>query len=124
MYQTKIIGDRLFHVKSEGYGDSVELFGVKQQGETPMSLVNIALGSCITMCVQGYFKKHHHLNEVPIEVSSSYEDDHFSLTVAIHHPYNQEESGAILAYIDDYCRVKKLLRDDVKVDISLLKTAE
>lgn len=124
MYQTKIIGDRLFHVTSEGYGDSVELFGVKQQGETPMSLVNIALGSCIAMCVQGYFKKNHHLNEVPIEVSSSYEDNHFSLTVAIHHSYNQEESGAILAYIDDYCSVKKLLRNDIKIDISLLEIVE
>ncbi|MBJ8325880.1 OsmC family protein [Streptococcus pacificus] len=121
MYQTKIIGDRLFHVKSQGYGESVELFSVKQQGETPLSLVLIALGSCIAMCVQGYFKKHHQQIEVPIETDVSYENDHFNLTIAINYPYAQEETDAILAYIDDYCSVKKLLRTDIKVDISLLK---
>ena len=43
MYQTKITGNRLYHTVSKGYGDSVTLFGKTDQGETPMSLLVIAL---------------------------------------------------------------------------------
>ena len=42
MYQTTIKGDKRFHSLSEGYGAPVELFGYTEDGETPMSLVNIA----------------------------------------------------------------------------------
>ena len=52
MYQTTIKGDKRFHSLSEGYGAPVELFGYTDDGETPMSLVNIALASCVTMCLQ------------------------------------------------------------------------
>ena len=44
MYQTTIKGDKRFHSLSEGYGAPVELFGYTEDGETPMSLVNIAFG--------------------------------------------------------------------------------
>ncbi len=47
MYQTTIKGDKRFHSLSEGYGAPVELFGYTEDGETPMSLVNIALASCV-----------------------------------------------------------------------------
>lgn len=57
MYQTKISGDTYFHAQSEGYGKSIELFWETKDGDTPMSLMTIALGSCVTMCLQSYFKK-------------------------------------------------------------------
>ena len=47
MCQTTIKGDKRFHSLSEGYGAPVELFGYTEDGETPMSLVNIALASCV-----------------------------------------------------------------------------
>lgn len=49
MYQITIKGDKRFHSLSEGYGSPVELFGYTEYGETPVSLVNIALASCVTM---------------------------------------------------------------------------
>lgn len=51
MYQTTIKGDKPYHFLSKGYGAPVELFGYTEDGETPMSLVNIALASCVTMCL-------------------------------------------------------------------------
>ena len=41
MYQTTVKGDKRFHSLSEGYGAPVELFGYTDDGETPMSLVNM-----------------------------------------------------------------------------------
>ena len=66
MYQTTIKGDKRFHSLSEGYGAPVELFGYTEDGETPMSLVNIALASCVTMCLQSYFAKYQGIEELAI----------------------------------------------------------
>ncbi|CYU81956.1 OsmC-like protein [Streptococcus suis] len=51
MYQTTVKGEGLFQALSQGYGEPVRAFGVTEQGETPVSLVNIGLAACITMCV-------------------------------------------------------------------------
>lgn len=64
MYQTTIKGDKRFHSLSEGYGAPVELFGYTEDGETPMSLVNIALASCVTMCLQSYFAKYQGIEDL------------------------------------------------------------
>ena len=37
---------------------SVELFGYTENGMTPMSWVNIALATCVTMCLQSYFSNY------------------------------------------------------------------
>ena len=106
MYQTTIKGDKRFHSLSEGYGAPVELFGYTEDGETPMSLVNIALASCVTMCLQSYFAKYQGIEEL-----------------AIHLPEDLilEKEQELLAFVDDFCRVKKLFREDIQVDISLAK---
>ena len=44
-----------------------------------MSLVNIALASCVTMCLQSYFAKYQGIEELAIQVDSNYEEDHFTL---------------------------------------------
>ena len=97
MYQTTIKGDKRYHSFSEGYGAPVELFGYTEDGETPMSWVNIALAFCITMCLTSYFKLKIHLPE----------------NLAI------ENEDKLLAFVDEFCRVKKLFREDIVVDISL-----
>ena len=53
---------------------------------TPMSWVNIALASCVTMCLQSYFAKYQGIEELAIQVDSNYEEGHF--TLAIHLPEN------------------------------------
>ena len=58
---------------------SVELFGYTEDGMTPMSWVNIALASCVTMCLQSYFAKYQGIEELAIQVYSNYEEDHFTL---------------------------------------------
>lgn len=119
MYQTKIIGDSLYHATSAGYGQGIELFGAVENGETPMSLVNIALASCVTMCVQGYFWKEHKLNKVAIETDCQYEEGVFQLQVAIDYPLTPTLKEEILAYAAEFCRVKKLFREDILVEMTI-----
>ncbi|MFU2164737.1 OsmC family peroxiredoxin [Streptococcus pluranimalium] len=118
-YQTRIKGDRLYHAISEGYGAPIELFGFTKEGETPMSLVTIALTSCITMCVQGYFTRFHQKKMVAILADTSYDDGVFKVQVRIAHALDQTMVSEILAYVDEQCRVKKILRDDLVYEISL-----
>ncbi|WP_314677079.1 OsmC family protein [uncultured Streptococcus sp.] len=121
MYQTTIKGDKRYHSLSEGYGAPVELFGYTEDGETPMSLVNIALASCVTMCLQSYFAKFQGIEELAIQVDSSYEEGHFKLGIHLPKDLNVDNEQEILAFVDNYCRVKKLFREDIEVDISLVK---
>ena len=58
MYQTTIKGDKRFHSLSEGMEHLWNFLAIRKMGETPMSLVNIALASCVTMCLQSYFAKY------------------------------------------------------------------
>lgn len=118
MYQTKIKGDRLYHASAEGYGQSIETFGQISDGETPMSLVNVALGSCVTMCVQGYFTKFHHQPKILMNISSCYEDGCFRLELDIDYPLTSQIEAEILAYINEKCRVKQILGQDLAYDIS------
>ncbi len=122
VYQIKVKGDKLYHTVSEGYGQSVELFGFTKDGETPMSLVNIALASCVTMCVQGYFARFHQETVVSSLVDSTYDKGNFNLKIGIAYELDEEMKAAILTYIDQQCRVKKILREDLVYDISLEET--
>lgn len=117
MYQTKITGDKLYHALSTGYGAPIETFGDVSQGETPMSLLVIALSSCVTMCVQGYYKRHHGLEALDMETTASYEDGRFSLQIFLPAQLLAEtDQDALKAYANRHCRVKALLREDVVVN--------
>lgn len=121
MYKTTIKGDRLYHTVSDGYGEAVELFGATEEGETPMSLVNLALASCVTMCVQSYLAKKEGLEEVSVTVKGSYEADAFSLLIDLPLTLSEQKEADLLAYVDQFCRVKKLLREDLQVTVALAK---
>ena len=122
MYQAQIKGDRLYHTSSTGYGASVELFGDTSQGETPMSLVNIALGSCVTMCVQGYYKRYHHLEQVDVLVETSYEEGQFQLEVQLPSVLlKQTDCQALMTYVNTFGRVKQLLREDIAVTMVIVE---
>jgi salt-stress induced protein len=84
-----------------------------------MSLVNIALASCVTMCLQSYFAKYQGIEELAIQVDSNYEEGHFTLAIHLPKDLILENEQELLAFVDNYCRVKKLFREDIKVDISL-----
>ena len=99
----------------------MELFGYTEDGETPMSLVNIALASCVTMCLQSYFAKYQGIEELAIQVDSNYEEDHFTLAIHLPEDLILENEQELLAFVDNFCRVKKLFREDIQVDISLAK---
>ena len=121
MYQTTVKGDKRFHSLSEGYGAPVELFGYTEDGETPMSLVNIALASCVTMCLQSYFAKYQGIEELAIQVDSNYEEGHFTLEIQLPEELILENEQELLTFVDNYCRVKKLFCFVFQVDISLAK---
>ncbi|HFR3748711.1 TPA: OsmC family protein [Streptococcus suis] len=120
MYQTKVKGDALFQATSAEYGDPITSFGVTEKGETPVSLVNIALAACVTMCVQGYYASQENNKTMPVQVESQLENDRFDLTIAIAEAVSSEKQAAILAYVDKKCNVKVLLREDLTINTSFV----
>lgn len=97
MYQTIVKGDALFQATSAGYGNPITSFGLTERGETPVSLVNIALAACVTMCVQGYYASQENNKTMPVQVESQLENDRFDLTIAIAEAVSSEKQAAILA---------------------------
>ncbi|HFI0716381.1 TPA: OsmC family peroxiredoxin [Streptococcus suis] len=117
MYQTTVKGESLFQVISQGYGEAVRTFGVTEKGETPVSLVNIGLAACVTMCVQGYYASQEGNKTMPVQVACQLEDGKFDLKIALAEQVSVEKQAAILAYVDQKCRVKALLRDDISYHV-------
>ncbi|HFR3504323.1 TPA: OsmC family peroxiredoxin [Streptococcus suis] len=75
MYQTTVKGEGLFQALSQGYGEPVRTFGVTEKGETPVSLVNIGLAACVTMCVQGYYASQEGNKTMPVQVESRLDNE-------------------------------------------------
>lgn len=120
MYQTRVFGDKLYHAAAKGYGTTpIETFGTIEQGETPVSLLNAALASCVTMCVQGYFYHYHGESELAIETDAVYDKGAFRLQIRIERALDATMQDEVLAYIDQHCRVGKLLKKDINVRIDL-----
>ncbi len=117
MYQTIVKGEGLFQAVSQGYGDPVRTFGVTEQGETPVSLVNIGLAACVTMCVQGYYASQEDNKTMPVQVSCQLDDRKFDLNIGLAEQISAEKQEAILAYVEQKCKVKALLSDDIRYDI-------
>ncbi|HEL9633211.1 TPA: OsmC family protein [Streptococcus suis] len=117
MYQTTVKGEGLFQALSQGYGDPVRTFGVTDKGETPVSLVNIGLAACVTMCVQGYYASQEGNKTMPVQVACQLEDGKFDLKIALAEQVSAEKQAAILAYVDQKCRVKALLREDISYHV-------
>ncbi|HFH9947427.1 TPA: OsmC family protein [Streptococcus suis] len=117
MYQTTVKGEGLFQARSQGYGDPVRTFGVTDKGETPVSLVNIGLAACVTMCVQGYYASQEGNKTMPVQVACQLEDRKFDLKIALAEQVSAEKQAAILAYVDQKCRVKALLREDISYHV-------
>lgn len=123
MYDSRVEGQRLFEVTSQGYGQPITTFGVTDKGETPMSLVNIALASCVTMCVQGYFAKWQSRKDIRIATDSSYREGNFTLTVQLEEDLTPELEADLRAYVAERCRVKQLFREELTVQISFEQIA-
>lgn len=116
MYQSRVMGQGLFEACSQGYGQAIETFGETARGETPMSLVNIALASCVTMCVQGYFAKRHDHQANAVLVDATYDEAvGFDLCISLPEGLPAFEVAELEAYILTNCRVKALLRPDLDV---------
>lgn len=123
MYDSRVEGQGLFEVTSQGYGQPITTFGVTDKGETPMSLVNIALASCVTMCVQGYFAKWQSRKDIRIATDSSYREGRFTLTVQLEEELTPQLEAEVRAYVAERCRVKQLFREEVAVQISFEQIA-
>ena len=120
MYHTKVKGEELFLVTSQGYGNNITTFGRTEKGETPVSLVNISLANCIAMCVQGYYASQEGNKAMPVEVRSCLSEKGFELVVEIGEKISSHKQEAILAYIEQKCRVKSLLRQDLEFHVSFI----
>ncbi|HFI0149606.1 TPA: OsmC family peroxiredoxin [Streptococcus suis] len=117
MYQTTVKGEDLFQAVSQGYGDPVRTFGVTEQGETPVSLVNIGLAACVTMCVQGYYASQEGDKTMPVQVSCQLDNRTFALNIGLAEQLSAEKQEVILAYVEEKCKVKALLSDDLSYHI-------
>ncbi|NQG97609.1 OsmC family peroxiredoxin [Streptococcus suis] len=118
MYQTTVKGESLFQAISQGYGEPIRTFGVTEKGETPVSLVNIGLAACVTMCVQGYYASQEGNKTMPVQVACQLEDRRFELNIAVAEQVSPEKQEAILAYVEQKCKVKALLSDDIEYEIA------
>lgn len=125
IYQTKVRGEQLFEAQSESYGQPVTTFGMTDQGDTPVSLVTLALASCVSMCIQGYFAKVQQNKAIKVEVDVTFDDDNnqMSLRAVLDQPITTELETALLAYIDDKCKVKKMLHPDLMISIGFQSLA-
>lgn len=83
MYQTTVKGEGLFQAISQGYGEPIRTFGVTEKGETPVSLVNIGLAACVTMCVQGYYASQEGNKTMPVQVESRLDNQRFEVLIGI-----------------------------------------
>ncbi|HFU4116932.1 TPA: OsmC family peroxiredoxin [Streptococcus suis] len=117
MYQTTVKGEGLFQALSQGYGEPVRTFGVTEKGETLVSLVNIGLAACITMCVQGYYASQEGNKTMPVQVESRLDNQRFEVLIGIGESVSAQKQKEILAYVDQKCRVKALLRDDISYHV-------
>ncbi len=117
MYQTTVKGEGLFQAVSQGYGEPVHTFGVTEQGETPVSLVNIGLAACVTMCVQGYYASQEGNKTMPVQVESRLDNQHFEVLIGIGESVSAQKQKEILAYVEQKCKVKALLSDDISFAI-------
>ena len=93
-----------------------------------MSLVNIALASCVTMCLQSYFAKYQGIEELAIQVDSNYEEGHFTLAIHLPEDLILENEQELLAFVIIIVEWKKLFREDIRLilasKISLLSLCE
>ncbi|HFU4204864.1 TPA: OsmC family peroxiredoxin [Streptococcus suis] len=117
MYQTTVKGESLFQAISQGYGEPIRTFGVTEKGETPVSLVNIGLAACVTMCVQGYYASQEGNKTMPVQVESRLDNQRFEVLIGIGESVSAQKQKEILAYVDQKCRVKALLRDDISYHV-------
>lgn len=113
MYQHIVEGQELFKVSAQGYGQPITTFASTDSGETPMSLLNIALASCLTMCVQGYFAKQSSREIPPVTVHSNYDDGIFTVSFTLGYPIPEKERQELIDYVNSKCRVKAMLREDL-----------
>ncbi|MGZ0982784.1 hypothetical protein ACXOYK_02835 [Streptococcus thermophilus] len=61
------------------------------------------------------------IEELAIQVDSSYEEGHFKLDIHLPKDLNSDNDQEILSFLDTYCRAKNFFREDIDVDISLVK---
>ena len=113
MYQTTVKGKGLFQAISQGYGEPIHTFGVTEKGETPVSLVNIGLAACVTMCVQGYYASKEGNKTMPVQVESRLDNEHIEVLVGIGEEVSSEKQEKILAYVEQKCKVKALLKESI-----------
>lgn len=120
MYQTQVRGEGLFEAVSTGYGAPVVTYGVTEKGETPVSLLLIALSSCVTMCVQGYYASKEGKKEVVVTVDGQLRGEEIVLQITVDEELSAEKEAALLAYIAAKCRVKQLLRPDLEIEYQFI----
>ncbi|MGT2928638.1 OsmC family protein [Streptococcus dentasini] len=85
-----------------------------------VSLLNVALASCVTMCIQGYFKRYENIDSLPIRVKSDldYDAGRFALELDIDRNLTNQDRSDIVAYINEKCRVSKLLRENIALEFT------
>lgn len=123
MYQTHVKGLALFHVQSEGYGEPITTYGGIEQGDTPLSLLNSALASCVTMCVQGYYASQEGNPTMAVEVDSQLDGIVCRQTIWIDDALTPEKEESMRDYIQRKCRVKALLREELVVETQFARLA-
>ncbi|WMB29053.1 OsmC family peroxiredoxin [Streptococcus didelphis] len=91
MYETELSSQKVYYTKSKGYGDPIELYGYTKDGETPMSLLNMSLASCVSMCVQSYYFKKFKKDSIDLKTYAKYDDRKFLIDISLSETLDKKE---------------------------------
>ncbi|HFU4511302.1 TPA: hypothetical protein ACGPBE_000201 [Streptococcus suis] len=65
------------------------------------------------MCVQGYYTSKEGNKTMPVQVESRLDNEHIEVLVGIGEEVSSEKQEKILAYVEQKCKVKALLKESI-----------
>lgn len=112
--QTKVREDFFVESKIDNviYVASID----RKNGTSPMGILNVALSSCIIMCIRGYYIKNK-IKDVNIEITNEYEENRYNVLAEINRKIDENEEKAIREYIKEKCNVSKMLKESIEINI-------
>ncbi len=122
MYQTRLYSEEMFQMTTDSYGDPITIYGHTNDGDSPVSLLVNALGACISMCVQSFYA--HRLSKTNLSIETDVKltdnvDFMICLTLETDHRLTDSQEKELFLFIDNYCKVKKLLSSDLSFHYNL-----
>lgn len=119
MYKVKTVCSKDFLVESNIDNKTYFMDLNREEGTTPMGVLNVALSGCVIMCVRGYFLKKK-IKDVEINLENTYENEKFIINISLNREVNEIEKKEIFAYIKEKCTVSKMLKESIIIEFNIV----